>query len=1218
MFKAWIEATSNTAAPNYAVEASAGRNCPDSKVTVTVGAHISLRINADTTTIADYGTFTGLNPNGNQVTFDGRLKPFTFRIVAGKQNGMAKGTAPLTAGSRVRVNFNLKSDVVDDPNGTESALWAIKTRGRDSTDALGHAVSEFPGLEKYYTTTDPGLGSVSSVSSSGGTYSFDITGFTGRNPGDTVSEGILVCSQRMPLSGPSTYHYNTTVTCSTALITANDGHGERTLSLEYPTGSGIYPAASHSNAVTEPGSYNTTIHLSDVVEDENGKRPLLSAGETSTANAIGYGKEFYVTAAHTNILYSAENKIKSYNQYILWDNNKVDLVVNNNGVYDTTIFSMSGWTKYYYEEDYPIRFITKKDGTTWTSDEEMTTANLKNFDDLRFYKNYSSVPYGWKLCGILVEGRYLRDEVLGTDNIHGIIFRMKTVDNQANVNQVAMFTQSVDAYREEKGNITRASSNGMGIVMVDGDRVSRYMGNRTYTKTRWNEDGTIDSSSLTAHNIVYEGTSLLIKGFTCLVDIKHMDGTESKTLDLGTARNIEFRVQPKLYSKDLNTVAKSTELLVTVPEGLEVAAVSAGNRHESVMFGRNHETSRYAEGNSGTFKVTKESGKVRVVFTNAVSDKELPEFFIKYNFVPGYLKNGSTVTIDAQYTGDSRAVNKVAGNEATASFRIVETEASVLKETVDKKEVKNGEKLTYTMTYLNRSGENTPLSLTSVKPVNGDAAGTQLSGGGTLKFVSVTAEASRGSAINASSTANGIKATGTVLPGEEVIVTAVYEVKDAVEGDMIRNFCQQEDENGTIVSNSVETTVLQQRGDISFVKAVKDSLWPLPGVSFRITSVKTGESAVVNTGSDGSYSSATITSDRIWFGSQRSDNSSGALPYGKYRIQELSTGIASRSTELIDMTIELNDSTVNKNTGLYDLGTLTNAFVLEIKKAVDRVSNDLGEKHTWTVEASVPAGISADRGSCSYELVDPLDSRLKYEGNVTVSTVNGTVVSTMVSGTDYTLAEPQTSSGGTLSVRMTTAGIKKLESVEAVRLTFMTSINSSAQAGVNIPNQATLNYSGFGYRQTLHSNEPYVYTGRIAVSKKDAETGRPMQDVTFQLLRIGEGGSETTFERDGSPLTAVTNSSGEAVFFGLKDGNYKVVEVSTRAGYTLLPEGIQAEIEQGQSEVINMTNQEGVHLSAGGEGIASMYQRGLFLIAVSLLASKKNLFVRRKQKISTR
>ncbi|MBP5292425.1 MAG: isopeptide-forming domain-containing fimbrial protein, partial [Lachnospiraceae bacterium] len=569
-------------------------------------------------------------------------------------------------------------------------------------------------------------------------------------------------------------------------------------------------------------------------------------------------------------------------------------------------------------------------------------------------------------------------------------------------------------------------------------------------------------------------------------------------------------------------------------------------------------------------------------------------------FKPGVLKNGMTVDISSAYTGDWRALDKLHGNLAAVSMRIIETEASVLKETVNKDKAKNGDSLVYTITYLNTSGNNKTLNISCDRPVNGDIDGTSFSGSGALQYKSATASGNRGSSVTVTSSGSGIRATGTVLPGEEATIVVTYQLAGAADGDVIRNRSIQTEANGTIVSNSVETIVEEDRGDVSFRKVAADYSWPLAGVKFKLTSIKTGETATIVTGADGRYSSSVVNSSRIWFGNSSPDASRGALPYGTYRLQELAEGPAADSTSLVNMTFEISKSTVNVNTGTYDLGDLTNTFTLSITKSVDRISNDLGEKHTWTVEASVPVGLSADNGDCSYQIVDPLDSRLNYEGSLKLYMVTGSQETLLTKTTDYLTEEPSSNGGGTIKISMTKNGIRKLENVDSVKLTFMTSINSSAAAKAHIPNQASLTFNGYGKSLTLKSNQPYVYTGKISILKKDSSSGNALSGVVFRLYRVGADGSQSLVTRSGTALEATTDSAGKAEFFGLKDGSYKIIETKTAAKHQLLSATVDVSVGQGDSGTITVENDKGIALDAGGRGNRLEVLLGLLCVGSAL------------------
>ncbi len=126
------------------------------------------------------------------------------------------------------------------------------------------------------------------------------------------------------------------------------------------------------------------------------------------------------------------------------------------------------------------------------------------------------------------------------------------------------------------------------------------------------------------------------------------------------------------------------------------------------------------------------------------------------------------------------------------------------------------------------------------------------------------------------------------------------------------------------------------RGDLELIKVADGNMKRLSGIMFQITSVDTGETHVIVTDENGYASTASnwnlhsentnvggSKTDGIWFGEiEALDDTLGALPYGVYIIEELSSE-ANINMELIEpfeISITRNDYVVN-------LGTLTNDYL---------------------------------------------------------------------------------------------------------------------------------------------------------------------------------------------------------------------------------------------------------------------------------------------------
>ena len=301
----------------------------------------------------------------------------------------------------------------------------------------------------------------------------------------------------------------------------------------------------------------------------------------------------------------------------------------------------------------------------------------------------------------------------------------------------------------------------------------------------------------------------------------------------------------------------------------------------------------------------------------------------------------------------------------------------------------------------------------------------------------------------------------------------------------------------------------------------------------------------------------------------------------------------------------------------------------KIYKQVNRISNDIGELHTWTVTATIPEDLSAEE-NVVYRIKDGLDQeyeRLAYEGNVSVHLLPFELASdgnpkprgegegeVLSPGSDYVLAEPQKgSAGGTLELTMTLAGLAKLEARArdryALQLCFDTSIRENAIAGVHIPNHANLEYGmadgGSGELRNARSPEPdpYVYTGDIPILKRDIHTKEPLGGAAFTLYR--DEALQEVFQRNGDAYSLLTGQDGKAVFHGVKDGTYYLMETRAAPGHELAASAYEVVVLDGilvRGTEVRFDDQQQFVLSAGGSrALWTNLLTALLLLSAALL-----------------
>lgn len=313
-----------------------------------------------------------------------------------------------------------------------------------------------------------------------------------------------------------------------------------------------------------------------------------------------------------------------------------------------------------------------------------------------------------------------------------------------------------------------------------------------------------------------------------------------------------------------------------------------------------------------------------------------------------------------------------------------------------------------------------------------------------------------------------------------------------------------------------------------------------------------------------------------------------------------------------------NDTALTSNYVRTDIKEMGEA---KVYKSVSRISNAIGEKHTWTLTSVIPEGI--DDAGGTFRFSDPMDTeqqRLDYEGNLQVRISDGSITADkpqegeekmiLSPETDYTVSALQLGAAGqTLVLELTEAGRSKAARCagKLIQVLFDTSLNQRAAAGIHIPNNAELEYGDTGnIKRTANPLTPYVYTGEVRVLKKDQETGKTLPDTIFGI-----------YSPEGAKLGCLTaGSDGVVIFTGLRDGKYLLKEEKAPSGYHLQADSVQVTVTEGEAEggtviFTDAKNSQKAVLNAGGGGTG-----GFIFIGAAFLVLSGLTFLKRFARVS--
>mgnify|MGYP005795271303 CR=1 FL=1 len=372
-------------------------------------------------------------------------------------------------------------------------------------------------------------------------------------------------------------------------------------------------------------------------------------------------------------------------------------------------------------------YVTKKDGTNWTSQSEMNNANIEDMD---VYDYIEDIPEN-KICvGMyveLVDGYIFR--AIGTNGNH-LFFPLKVKDT-AKIGKTYGITQRTILWAE------KLDRDIYSVLHPENEYPTPTWdsGNPQYVKTEYDENGEIIAG--TNSGGFYWGNTILITGANLHGSIQAIDENQKEKVNYDLGKNedtVTYKVEPQLdgnsnLKQQISGVTLKAE--VTLPKGLTYIVGSSKRGDKS------YTEPEITDNTDGTQKLTWyiygcTSGTAiePITFEAQIDNESANGTQYEAKFVVSEVIGSDGITKIGNSEINFRTSTEAISIINLASHRLYkEVETPVIE--------KNGQ-IKYTIVYANNTDETVPeFQLLDILPYNGDNRGTEFAGTYTLESVKV-------------------------------------------------------------------------------------------------------------------------------------------------------------------------------------------------------------------------------------------------------------------------------------------------------------------------------------------------------------------------------------------------------------------------------------------------------------------------------------------------
>ena len=457
----------------------------------------------------------------------------------------------------------------------------------------------------------------------------------------------------------------------------------------------------------KPGDYNQDLILMNVGETSSGS----GNGKATIGQSFRINSRFIIKENNDEDLYTGNKFIKFDGEGLepmyFKDGSKYELGANK-------------------ELEFRIWYVTKKDGTNWSSQLEINNANIEDMD---IYDNIEDIPKD-KICiGIYVET--LNGCLSRHYNYSNEIYIPVKVKKTATIGKTYGITQRTQMWIDKLDRNIYTITN----KDVQWPTPTWDSGNRQYIKTEYDDNGNIISGTHSGGN--YYGETILAIGANLHGNIKAIDVSKSEKVnyDLGKNENtVTYSVEPQLdantnLSTQISNVTLKNE--VTIPKGLEYVPGSSKRGDNSYT---EPEITNNSDGSTTLvwyiYGVTSGQTITPITFNANIDNETANGTQYQAKYIVSELIGSD---------GISKIGNSLISNRtSTVSINIINLESHRLYKEVETPIIEKNGDVTFKITYENKTETSVPdFQMLDILPYNGDNRGSNFNGTYTLKNINV-------------------------------------------------------------------------------------------------------------------------------------------------------------------------------------------------------------------------------------------------------------------------------------------------------------------------------------------------------------------------------------------------------------------------------------------------------------------------------------------------